>query len=174
MKLLTAVWSFIKGRLSGQPVITAKKEFGASTMTEIKLQKLFEFKTSESKIDFDDTRLDYRLKIILYALAGFVYWTYGKQITITEIFRTQEMQDNYYKDDPLYQQKKWLSTHQMWRAADISVYYFTEYEIKRMTEFLCHFDYATVGKSTFLIHDVGQGKHLHLQTDNENYTKINK
>ena len=174
MKLLIAVWSFIKGRLSGMPVIVAKTKFGGKTNLEIKLLKLFMFKSDTVKDEFASDKLDYRLKVILYALAGFIYWHYGKSLTITELYRTQEMQDEYYKDDPIYQQKKWLSTHQMWRAADLSTYYFTEFEITGIKDFLDHFEYGDGAHNTYLIHNIGLGSHLHLQISSLEKTAVKK
>ena len=143
-------------------------------MTEIKLARLFEFKTDTIRDEFASDKLDYRLRVILYALAGFIYWHYGKSLTITELYRTQEMQDEYYKDDPIYQQKKWLSTHQTGRGADCSTYYFTEFEITGIKDFLKHFEYGDNAHNTFLFHDIGLESHLHLQVSNNPFLKINK
>ena len=141
---------------------------------EIKLLKIFEFKTDKIKQEFLSGELDYRLQIIIYALAGFVYHRYGKGLLFTEIFRTKETQDKYYADDPIYKQKKWLSTHQYWRAADISIRYFTPQEIREIVIFLKHFSYDVPSKSVVLVHDIGLGAHIHLQVDNTDKTQVTK
>jgi hypothetical protein len=138
----------------------------------VKFVPLILYKMDNLKSEFADTNLDYRLRVIVYALAGFVYHNFGKNITITEILRTQEMQDLYYKDDPIYKQSKWLSTHQYWRAIDLSLKYFTDSEIEEIAKFLSHFQYGSIGKSTAIIHDIGLGKHLHIQVSSNAYTNI--
>lgn len=142
------------------------------TDTLTKLIPLIIYKHDNLKAEFADPRLDTRLRVIIYALAGFVYFNFGKNLTLTEIFRTQEMQDLYYKDDPLYKQKPFLSVHQIWRAADISIIYFTEPEIADMAKFLAHFEYGKIDYNTAKFHDIGLGKHLHIQVNNLGKTVI--
>lgn len=135
------------------------------------MQAILEFKSDNLKSELEI--IDSRLRCIIYALAGFMYYKFGKSLMITELLRTQEMQDEYYKDDPVYQAKKFVSVHQVGRGADLSLKYYTQPEINSVSEFLKQFIY--VGKvNTFLIHDMGFGQHLHIQTDNYDFTRINK
>lgn len=140
--------------------------------TLTKMMPLFLFKTDDLKNQFSDEKLDMRLRVILYALAGFVYHNFGKNITITEVFRTQEMQNEYYKNDPVYQQKPFFSTHQYWRAVDVSIIYFTDSEISQMANFLNHFEYGKPEIQTAKFHDIGLGRHLHLQVSANSFTNI--
>jgi hypothetical protein len=103
-----------------------------------------------------------------------MYHSFGKSIMVTELYRTQEMQDSYYKDNELYKLNKWQSVHQHWRGVDLSINDYTQNEIDAAVKYLAHFAYATFGKETALFHDIGLGKHLHIQVDNEEFTKIEK
>ena len=141
------------------------------------LQPILEFKTHDVQAQFLSPLLDSRLVVILYSLAGFVYFSYGKSLTLTELIRTQAEQDAIYGNDPAYQQTPWKSVHQFGRGADISIFYFTPEEQKEILKFLnTNYIYA-VGSTheTGLIHEVGTyGLHLHLQVSPENQTIIKK
>lgn len=138
----------------------------------IKYMPIINYKHDNIKHEFEDDNLDFRVKIIVYALAGFAYYNFGKSLTITEIFRTQEMQDAYYKDDPIYNQKPFFSVHQLWRAVDVSVKYFTDSELEAIKGFLEHIEYGKIGLKTGLIHNIGMGEHIHIQVSSNNYTSI--
>ena len=143
-----------------------------------KLPELIEFKHPHLKDELYSEKLDNRLLVILYALSTFVYFNFKKILIITEIFRTQELQDLYYRDNLEYKIKKWHSVHQYWRGIDCSVYYFTDKEQEKIIEFLnSRFQYSEFNDyKVGLIHSVSDfGKHLHLQVDGLHlYTKILK
>jgi hypothetical protein len=125
------------------------------------IEKIIQFKTDIIKPEFDT--IDDRLRIMIYSLAGYVSYNFGKQIIITELLRTQTTQDSYYANNPDYQNKKWFSVHQFSRGCDVSLQYFTPSEINDIELFgNLHFVYNNTLKA-FLIHDIGLGPHLHLQ-----------
>jgi len=126
------------------------------------MDRIIEFKTHNLKLEF--LNIDNRLQAVLYALAGFVNFSYGKPIIITELMRTQEQQDMYYKENPAYKENPWQSVHQYGRGADISLKYLLPDEIKGIMDFLNHFVYSAE-KFTGLIHDIGLGNHLHVQVN---------
>lgn len=129
------------------------------------------FKTDKEKQEWESGKLDSRLYIIVCSLSGFVQNKFHKDIEITGIDRSQNEQDNIYKDNPDYQKAKWYSVHQFWRGVDISVKYFTDIEKLAILEFLNQFEYGN-DKKTALIHNAGYGTHLHIQTNSSGITVL--
>jgi hypothetical protein len=120
------------------------------------------FKSDTEKAQFSDNRLDNRLRIILFALSGYVRFNFGKDIVITSIYREGD-----------------TGVHGYWRGIDIrtrhaGIDYFTDEEISKITDYLKNFEYGDNIHNTSLYHDVGQGIHFHIQVSNNNYTKIIK
>lgn len=141
------------------------------------MMPIIEFKYHNLQTEFLSPLLDSRLQTIVYALAGFVYFNFGKSLELTEIFRTPEMQDNYYKDNPKYQADPWQSVHEFWRGVDISLRYFTSDEIWAIAEFLKGFIYSSgTDFATGLMHQISEelGFHLHLQVNSGNETILKK
>jgi len=82
------------------------------------------------------------------------------KMTITEIYRTAEMQRAYYPGNPGQ-----LSVHQFWRGVDIRISDQVPEFAKNIVSNINHtWAYGRVGMQTALVHDVGMGNHLHLQT----------
>jgi hypothetical protein len=133
---------------------------------------MIEFKSIRQSYEFVDPKLDPRLRIMILTLAGYgSFFFRGKTIKLTELFRTDEEQDEIYKDDPIYQKSKWKSVHQFWRGADIRLWEFEKGEIESMVDFINkHFKYSNNHFSA-LAHDV-KGYHLHLQVDGDGITEI--
>ena len=102
---------------------------------------------------------------VVWDLAVFVEQEFKKDVVMTEIFRTQLMQDSYYGKGT-----KKVSPHQLWQAVDIRERIYTATELDYMKEFLVLYDkYNGCGlikaskSKTFLYHDIGRGKHFHIQ-----------
>ena len=124
---------------------------------------MINFKYSDLKDQF--LQADERLQHIVYALDGFIGFNYGKDITITSVFRDQEG-----------------STHKYWRAIDIrvkqsgqnSVYEYSE--LKNIEEFLDTYIYSSEKPriKTYVIHGKGDELHLHLQVNSGNITQLAK
>lgn len=110
-----------------------------------------------------------------YALAAFIYHRFRKKTQINEIWRTQQEQDSYYANNPDYNKSPWLSVHQEWRGEDIDTDSLLGTELVEIQIFLEHFRYLNPHKpqiKSYLVHDIGLGKHLHLQVDSSHYTEI--
>jgi hypothetical protein len=137
---------------------------------------LIEFKEHPLYMQWISQLLDSRLRIITYALSGFVYDAFGKTLTITGIYRTQDEQNAIYKDNEDYQKDPWLSFHQFWRGIYFRSIYFTDPELTEIEQFLNNnFLYDKIGAhKTALIHNIGVGNHLHVQVSNEQNTSIIK
>jgi hypothetical protein len=130
--------------------------------------RLINFKTQRQAVEWHDERLDKRLRIILYALAGYVFDKFQKFLVITEIFRTSDEQKEIYKGQP--KMAGVVSVHEVWRGADVRTHNFTSAEVMDLLGFLNdNFEYD--GKSTAIDHDV-QGYHIHIQVDSDGVTKI--
>jgi hypothetical protein len=131
------------------------------------MDKIIQYQTERIKTEFDF--IDNRLRIILYALSSFVYHKFGKSIILTDLLRTSLEQLAIYPDKP-----NQVSVHQEGRGADVSVKWFTDEECSDILKFLnTAFEYNNLYK-TALIHDVGQGNHLHIQVNYGNFTYINR
>ena len=124
---------------------------------------MIKFKTKRIEKEFYyNTSIKDRLKDIIYMLALYTELEFRKDITLTELHRTQEEQDSYYKDNDRYREKPWKSVHQYGRGADIRTKNFEQEEIMKMVDFLNHVHYSTK-HNTALFHDIGIGEHIHIQ-----------
>jgi len=122
------------------------------------------FKKENLKEEYD--KISQSLKILLGDLDMYLHTRFGYEMTITELLRTQEMQDEYYKNDPKYKIKKWRSVHQDGRGADIRTSDMSE-QIKIAIEqwFATRpYDPKRPELKSFKFHDVGKGDHLHCQS----------
>lgn len=126
---------------------------------------IIQFANERIKEEFNNPKLDNRLKIIVYALAGFINFNFSKALVLTGIFRTQEEQDEIYKDNFQYQKEKWSSVHQFGCGTDCSIKYFTDDELQKIGIFLdkLEYDKSRPTKKCWLIHDIGLGRHGHIQ-----------
>jgi hypothetical protein len=119
-----------------------------------------QYKEERQRQEFEtEGMVDNRLKIILYALGAFVNCRFHKALIITGLVRYEEEQRAIYPNDPAK-----ISVHQdkPCRGADASVKFLNS-----------SFEYSGQYK-TALIHDVGQGRHLHIQVNYLTYTNINR
>lgn len=135
---------------------------------------LINFKSSRQSEEFKSNKLDRRLRIIIYALAGYTAEVYHKPIIITEIFRTQNEQDTIYGNDPKYKSNPWFSVHQEWRGFDFRTIGFTKDQIIDLLDFLNdNFEYNGGTHPTSLYHEVeNHGLHIHVQVDTTDSTII--
>ncbi len=138
------------------------------------------FKTPRQQAEFDT--IDSRLRIIIYAIDGFVNYKFQDtktrlpvEITITDLFRTQSEQDEIYKNDLNYQIKPWKSVHQYRRGADIRIWEFNKSQQDDLLNFLNVFFTYYSDHPTALIHQVdNNGLHMHIQVDSNSFTEIKK
>ena len=128
------------------------------------------FKFPELRAEFEGERTinEYKirpkLRVMVFALAGYVIYHFNKSLVVTEILRDQKIQDQYYRDNPEYRKKPWKSVHQFGRGVDIRAGNFTDDEINKVLAFLnSAFDYGDGEHKAALCHDIGFGKHFHLQ-----------
>lgn len=89
---------------------------------------------------------------------------FNKDIVITMLYRTQEEQDEIYKDNAKYKEKKFKSPHQFNHAVDLRSSTFTKEEIDNLVNYLNKvYNSTNYYKFTAMCHDVGHGDHFHIQ-----------
>lgn len=79
----------------------------------------FDFKKElESRLHTEWNLLDMGIKNIIYFVGGYLYNEFGYPVVITTLYRTQEEQDEIYKDNEKYKMCSWKSFHQLGMAVD--------------------------------------------------------
>jgi len=117
----------------------------------------------DRKLELEGARLNERLQALLFSLAGFADYHFGKDVIITHILGSQAEQDKIYGSDLQYQKKPWKSVHQFGRGIDVRVWGFSDKEVAGMLDFVNrNFPYGG-GKPAALVHNVGRGNHIHVQ-----------
>ena len=101
--------------------------------------------------------------IELYQIVIFVKFEterlFKKDTVITEIYRTQEEQDKYYRN-----KKKFISPHQRWLATDLRTFHLTKKEIKTLVNSINkRYNPINTYIPTAFYHDMGLGPHIHIQ-----------
>ena len=131
---------------------------------------MMKFKHSKLAEDFEGytllngCKLNPKLQAMVFTLAGFMEYFFHKDIIITEILRDQGTQNKYYAGNAKYAKKPWKSVHQFGCGVDVRISDFTENEIEKCVDFLKGaFEYGDNKHSVVVIHDIGLGKHMHLQ-----------
>lgn len=101
---------------------------------------------------------------VVKELADWVEWEFGKDVVITQIWRSQSQQDILYKDNAKYKKKKFRSFHQIWAAIDLRSSLYTKKEIKLIIEYLEEV-YQDAQVYKVLYHKVGKngGYHFHIE-----------
>jgi hypothetical protein len=117
------------------------------------------FKTTSTEAEWP-VLLELNPKLVYQVLCFLDFM--GSNGTITEIYRTVEMQRKYYPSTP-----DKLSVHQFWRGADLSVRDYDAVRVSNALDILNRrfpYDPKRPVLLSFLVHDVGLGNHLHIQT----------
>lgn len=138
---------------------------------------MLRFKTDKLKDEFngrnnlEGTAVDERVVFITLALAGYVDYYFNKYVVVTDVLRTQQEQDLLYSNIPEHIRP--VSTHQFGRAIDVRITSFTNYELEEIKKYLnTHLVYSNTKFDTCIVHNVGRGKHIHIQVDADNKTEI--
>jgi len=108
------------------------------------------------------------LKAIILDVANYTLDTFGKSITITMIFRTDEEQDSIYasksRGDRSYDDNPWKSPHQFAHSVDLRSMTFSGEEITRIENYInAKYNGSNYYKWTVKNHNVGLGDHFHFQ-----------
>lgn len=112
----------------------------------------------------DLSTFNYNLYALLEDLRMYVFDEFGKTITITMIYRTDEEQEEIYKDNKRYQKEKFKSPHQFWQGVDLRSRTFTDEEIEVIENYLNSlYNEVNYYDWTAKNHTVGLGDHFHIQ-----------
>jgi len=114
----------------------------------------------EKKEWFESEQLHPALYVVVLAAALWHYRRTGKPVVITHILRTRAEQRSYYPDDP---DKR--SLHEFGQAADLRT---RDLDLKTVREWAEYINdtfkyFGSVGIQTALVHDIGMGRHFHIQ-----------
>lgn len=117
----------------------------------------------EPKLQDEFLQVPVSLSSIVWYAAAISSGEFGTPLVITHIFRTHAEQDAIYKNDPKYNKAPFVSVHQYSRGVDARLHDMGVENAKKLAEKVNKkFPYGG-GKSTVLVHDVGQGNHIHFQ-----------
>ena len=124
------------------------------------------FKEKQMELDWETNKVSQKLKNIIVLGNEYALLELGKELTITDLIRTQAEQDFIYRNNPKYKVKSWQSVHQAGRGADLRVRGFSPKEIEKLKSFFNCFTYdiSRPDKKTCTVHDVGSGNHFHVQS----------
>lgn len=125
------------------------------------------FKTDRIKQEFQQLYTKNRkLAEVLELLNLYTSLEFQKEITVTEILRTQAEFDALYSQTPAEKRPK-TSPHLFWKGADLRSRDFTDKEKEKMKTFLNCFSYASgQGRPVCIIHTIaGNVEHFHVQCD---------
>lgn len=102
---------------------------------------------------------------LILDLCEHVKSVYCKEVVITQIFRTQEEQDELYKDSEKYKAKKFYSPHQFFHSIDLRSSTFEKSEIDGIVKYLNDkYNDKNYYKPTSMYHEVSNhGLHFHIQ-----------
>jgi hypothetical protein len=113
-------------------------------------------------IDLQNTK-NKKLGSILNILDEYCQIEFGKDICLTEVFRTPEEQVELYRKSASHPK---TSPHMYWKAVDVRSSDWTLVQRNRMLQVLNSFTYTSgQGKVVSFVHDVGNGLHFHVQAD---------
>ena len=122
--------------------------------------QLIEFKYPELEAEFE--KLDWRLKIQIYALAGYLFHKFSKNIVLVSLIREEDMTSVHY----------WLCGADFRIAQNGQDPKYTDPEIKAMKQFTSHFEYDKdrPRKKALFVHpnrskSGGKGSHGHFQVN---------
>lgn len=130
-----------------------------STEQDIAYRSTTKFKNRDLSDEFDRSKP--RLQALVLYLGRYAYRRFDIVLTVTHVNRTQEEQDEIYKDNFAYQEAPWKSVHQFCRGADIRTRDLPKgVAVKLCKHINTHWHYGSFGKPTALL----ERNHIHLQT----------
>jgi hypothetical protein len=122
------------------------------------------FKTGRQRSEFERLReLNPRLRQVLTIAAEYVSLEFGKDLMVTELYRTPEETKALYASYPA--PPEWRP-HENWLGADLRSWTLTDREIQKLVTFLNCFTAFKGQRQTCVYHAIkGGAAHLHAQVD---------
>lgn len=118
------------------------------------------FKNRTLLVEFNESNP--HLQALVLYLGRYAYRRFDIVLTVTHVDRTQEEQDEIYKDNFAYQKAPWKSVHQYKRGTDIRIHDLPPgVAIMLCNHINAHWHYG-YGKPTALL----ERDHVHLQVPN--------
>ena len=126
---------------------------------------MIDFKTQRIREEWAGDKVHKNIKNLVSMLSYYMELEHGRDVVITDLLRTQEEQDEYYKNDKKYKKKPWKSVHQYGRGVDIRSHGLEQKTIEMVLNFLnmVKYDQARPHKKTAIHHDIGLSGHFHIQ-----------
>ena len=124
------------------------------------------FKTQRIANEYESNSLSDKLVRLIKVADSYMLAKYNYEITVTDLIRTQDEQDEIYKDNEKYKSNPWKSVHQYGRGADLRTRDMSQDMIDDLEQVLNRIPYDTnrPDKKTCLVHNVGKGMHFHIQS----------
>ena len=129
---------------------------------------MLQFKTERIKTEWENELegKNAKLKRLVAILAEFVALELGKDVVLTEIFRSNEEYKALYASNPSAMPKR--PPHTLWQAVDLRSSIYTDVEVKRILEFLKQFRFYAGQRSVGVYHQIaGNVMHFHVQYGND-------
>lgn len=167
-QLLKILVPLINGFINKSKAIkdSSVKPVNNSQAVDVKARPIAKDNSPRLKKELDELdKKNPKLADLLTDLCDYVKKEFAKDVTITMIFRTQEEQDEIYKDNEDYQKRRFKSPHQFWHSLDIRSRVFEKEEISKIEDYLNEkYNNSNFYKWTAKCHEVsGHGEHFHIQ-----------
>ena len=124
---------------------------------------MIKFKTDRQKSEYESLSIyNKRLRDVLDMVALYARVEFDKDITVTDLFRTQAEFDSLYAETPVDKRPS-TSPHLTQEAADLRSSDFTDNERNKILKLLSAVTYRD-GKPSALVHQItGNALHFHIQ-----------
>lgn len=124
---------------------------------------MLQFKTKRIESEYNELPVhNAKLKTLLDLAVQFVQLEFGKDVVVTEIYRSPEEYKALYAADPTRIPKS--PPHTAWQAFDLRSSIYTADEIERLLQFFKCFRFYKGMRSVALYHKIaGNAFHFHVQ-----------
>jgi hypothetical protein len=128
---------------------------------------MIKFKSEREQKEYNELPIhNSRLAAFIRAMDIFCTLEFGKDLTITSLFRTQAEHNTLYANTPIAD-RPISSVHCQWEGCDLRSTDFTLAQIDRIVDFANQFTFRH-GKKVGLYHMInGNAPHLHLQVSKD-------
>lgn len=125
-------------------------------------------KNDSQRLKNELTELRTKNKELFDLIIGLYHYAelqFDKDVIMTMIHRTDEEQDEIYKDSERYKKKKFKSPHQFYQGIDIRNSIYSQEELDQIVKYLNDkYNDKNYYKWTTKVHVVGnRGMHFHIQ-----------
>jgi len=126
---------------------------------------MLKFKTADIERQWKENMLDGRLALAVWALVGFVAHHFGKDLTITDLWRSREEAKRLNAIQKLPESR--VSPHEAWRAVDFRVADFDAIELAKMQRIISDGLHYGGPRPVWYGAAHGTAPHVHLQVGHD-------